>query len=97
MVGSHTMERLEAISRGRVQLVMYRDFVTRKARKLGLVGTVQNMKDGTVKTVAEGEKEALLSLVEYLRKGSFLSHVERVEHALVPAQHTFTAFTICYD
>ncbi len=91
------MERLEAVSRGRVQLVMYRDFVTRKARKLGLTGTVQNMKDGTVKTIAEGEKEALLMLVEHLRKGSLLSHVERVDHTLMPAQHSFSSFTICYD
>ena len=52
-------ERLEVVVAGRVQLVMYRDFAWRKAHGLGLKGEVQNLKDGTVRVVAEGPEEVL--------------------------------------
>lgn len=91
------MERLEAISHGRVQLVMYRDFVMRSARALKLVGEVQNLKDGTVRTIAEGSKEKLVALVEKLKKGPLLARVESVEEIYLPATHTFTTFEIRYE
>jgi acylphosphatase len=90
-------ERLEAVVSGRVQLVMYRDFATRKARGLKLVGEVQNLPDGTVRVVAEGEREKLNLYVEKLRQGSLLAHVEEVSVSWLPATHTFTAFSIHYD
>jgi acylphosphatase len=40
---------------GKVQKVGYRDFVQEAARKLGVVGTVENMRDGSVQIVCEGE------------------------------------------
>ncbi|MEK7118368.1 MAG: acylphosphatase, partial [Patescibacteria group bacterium] len=65
-------KRLECHIFGRVQLVMYRDFVVRKARGLGVVGEVENKEDGTVFLVGEGEGEKLLAFVEELKKGPFL-------------------------
>ncbi|MFH0815919.1 MAG: acylphosphatase [Methanobacteriota archaeon] len=41
---------------GEVQKVGYRDFVLKAARKLGVVGYVENMRDGSVKIVCEGEE-----------------------------------------
>ena len=41
------MEQLRATVSGRVQLVMFRDFVQRKASGLKLTGEVQNLPDGT--------------------------------------------------
>ncbi len=73
------MENVYCRIYGRVQMVMMRDFATRKARKLGLVGFVRNLPDGSVEAYAEGKKEALEKFVAYLRKGSLLSRVERVE------------------
>ncbi len=73
---------LEAKVTGRVQLVMMRDFIKRKARKLGLQGYVQNLKDGSVKIEACGNKESLLSLLERVKKGSLLSKVKKVEYNL---------------
>lgn len=67
-----------AIITGRVQMVMFRDFVQRKARGLGLVGFVQNLSDGSVNVVASGEKELLEQLVSYLNKGPLLARVESV-------------------
>ncbi len=90
-------ERLEAAVSGRVQLVMYRDFATRKARGLKLVGEVQNMPDGTVRVIAEGPRETLEAYVEKLKRGSLLSRVEGVETTWLPATNTYTAFSINYD
>lgn len=90
------MERLEAIVYGRVQMVMYRDFATRKAKGLSLVGEVKNLPDGTVHIIAEGSREVLNEYVEKLKKGSLLSEVERVEPVFTPATHTYSSFSITY-
>ena len=44
---------------GQVQLVMYRDFTRRKAKQLGIVGTVENLDNGNVYVIAEGEEKTL--------------------------------------
>jgi acylphosphatase len=41
---------------GEVQKVGYRDFIHRTARKLGVVGYVENSRDGSVQIVCEGEE-----------------------------------------
>lgn len=64
--------------RGRVQLVMYRDFVTRGARKLGVVGYAKNLPDGTVEVLAQGPEDKLQALLARMRKGSLLSRVDEV-------------------
>ena len=89
-------ERLEAIVHGRVQMVMYRDFAQRKATGLKLSGEVQNLKDGTVRVVAEGPREKLECYLQKLHKGSLLARVERVEHEWRPATGEFTRFVIVY-
>ena len=59
--------RLECEISGRVQLVMYRDFAQRHARKLGLSGAARNLPDGRVGVVAEGEEEVLQQYLEILK------------------------------
>ena len=39
------IKQIECVIIGRVQLVMFRDFARRKARKLGIAGTVENLPD----------------------------------------------------
>lgn len=73
------MEELHAIVSGRVQGVMYRDFVKRGARRLGLRGWVRNLPDSTVEVLAQGERGALESLVRRMRRGSLLSRVDGVD------------------
>lgn len=90
-------ERLEAIVSGRVQLVMYRDFATRKARGLKLVGEVQNLSDGTVRVVAEGPSTDLDTYVKKLRKGPLLAHVEHVTDTRTPSTGSYKTFTITFD
>lgn len=91
------MERLEAVSYGRVQLVMYRDFVQRKARALGLCGEVKNLKDGTVSIIAEGERERLEQLVEKLKRGPLLARVDEVKYSFESATGTHKNFVIVYE
>ncbi len=88
--------QIEVRVSGRVQMVMYRDFVKRRARKLGLVGTVKNLVDGSVWVVAQGEKELLVQLISYLHRGSLLSSVENVEVTWDNPNLSFTGFNIVY-
>jgi acylphosphatase len=71
---------LRAVVRGRVQGVGFRDFVWRRARFLGLTGYVRNLPDGrSVEVVAEGEREALEQLLDYLREGPRGARVDAVD------------------
>lgn len=89
-------KRIECSIVGRVQMVMYRDFATRKARALGLVGTVKNMDDGTVFVVAEGEESELMLFIEKLKTGPLLASVEHVDVAWKDASEEFSDFHIVY-
>lgn len=86
----------EATVVGRVQLVLYRDFVERHARAFGILGVVENIEDGTVKVIAEGEKEKLLSLIELLKTGPLLARVDDVAVAWREPTAMFKSFSIQY-
>jgi len=89
-------KRLECLIFGRVQLVMFRDFAQRKARSLGLVGTVKNLPGGSVLAIAEGEEEKLNQWLEHLKKGPIIAEVERVETKWPEATGEFKDFKIIY-
>lgn len=72
-------KRLRCNISGRVQMVMFRDFVLRDARKLGVLGTVQNLPDGQVLVVAEGDEEKLKELLDHIKKGPLFARVDSVE------------------
>ena len=91
------MERLCAIVSGRVQMVMYRDFTQRKASGLKLVGTVRNLRNGTVEVIAEGERSRLEKLLQKLHQVSFLAHVDDVSVSWLPATGEFSKFRIVYE
>ncbi|MCR4328215.1 MAG: acylphosphatase [Patescibacteria group bacterium] len=91
-----TKRRLECCVRGRVQLVMYRDFTKRNARRLGIVGTVQNMNNGSVHVVAEGEEDALRKFLSRLHKGPIFARVDKVEETWNKATGEFKTFEIIY-
>lgn len=88
--------RIECIIRGRVQLVMFRDFVKRNARKLNIVGYVKNLSDGSVEVVAEGRAQDIESLMSHLQKGSILANVEGVEVHNRKPRGDFKNFNIDY-
>jgi acylphosphatase len=90
------MKEMHCIVRGRVQMVMYRDFATRNARSLGLVGYAKNLKDGTVEVVAQGPQDKLEALLARLRKGSILSRVDGVEASWREPAQAFGDFRIAW-
>lgn len=91
------IKRLEVLVKGRVQMVMFRDYVKRGARRLGLSGFVKNNPDGTVTAIAEGEEELLNQLVIRIKKGSLLSRVDSVDERWLQPNGEFKGFNILYN
>ncbi len=86
---------LRAIIEGRVQGVNFRQFVYTRARFLRLTGYVGNMDDGqSVEVVAEGPREDLEQLLEYLQEGPRSARVESVEVEWGEASGAWTDFGV---
>lgn len=79
---------------GRVQGVGFRWWTQKEATRLGLVGVVRNMDDGTVEVMAEGSADALQRLETSLRRGPPLSMVERLESIPCRLPDRVSGFTI---
>ena len=73
------MKEIECLISGRVQGVMFRDFVRRQARRVRLTGTVENLSDGSVRVLAQCDEAKLREFIERLKRGSILARVESVE------------------
>ncbi|MGN6258020.1 MAG: DNA polymerase ligase N-terminal domain-containing protein [Solirubrobacterales bacterium] len=65
--------------RGRVQGVFFRDATVESARRFGVFGWVRNAEDGTVQVHAEGPRDGVDALVEFLEEGPPAARVEDVE------------------
>lgn len=88
--------RIEATVMGMVQGVYFRQYTLQEARRLNLVGWVANQPDGTVRVVAEGKREALKQLLEFLHHGSPASRVSDVVATWGIAGGEFTDFRVRY-
>ena len=86
-------ERLIAHVPGRVQGVGFRVFVYEVAQGLGLSGSVENSRDGSVRVEAEGPRDLLDRLLLALRSGPPAARVERVTETWSEARG-MTRFTI---
>ena len=71
--------RTDFVVHGRVQGVAFRHYTRLRAHELGVTGWVKNLPDGSVAGVLEGEKTAVLALVDLLHDGPPAAYVERVE------------------
>jgi acylphosphatase len=88
------MERAEIIVAGDVQGVGYRYFVRRAAWKRGLVGVVENLEDGRVKIICEGEEKEIKAFLEDINIKEPPIFVGSVEHSFAGATGEFNAFKI---
>jgi acylphosphatase len=77
--GSNGNRRLHAIVKGRVQGVSFRFHTQEEAGRLGLVGWVKNVADGSVELEAEGPAADLETLVAWLHQGPATAQVSGVE------------------
>jgi acylphosphatase len=75
------MKRLVAFVSGSVQKVGYRARVVQLANALSLKGTIENLKDGWVKIIAEGDEERLRWFEEAIEIKNTLIQVTSVEKA----------------
>ncbi len=86
------MKRLTLLVSGNVQKAGYRDIVIRLGMALGLRGYAENLPDGRVKVVAEGEKRKLELLKESADIKNTLIQVEKIEESLSEATGEFSGF-----
>lgn len=86
--------RVEIKVRGLVQGVFFRQGAKRIAEELGVTGWVRNEDDGSVRVVAEGEEERLQKLVEWCKKGTEWSRIDRVEVEWRDATGEFSGFEV---
>ena len=73
------LKGIHLIVSGVVQGVGFRWFVERVADKLGLVGHVRNLYDGSVETYAEGNEDALNAFYKEIKIGPRSAHVTDVK------------------
>jgi acylphosphatase len=78
------MRRVRAIVSGRVQGVSFRAATCREARRLGVVGWVRNLPDGTVELEAEGDDARIVDLLAWCAHGPPAARVSRVSVDDVP-------------
>ena len=72
--------RLTAWVRGRVQGVGFRWWVRSNALELGLMGLAENLVDGRVRIVAEGNSDSCAALLERLESPGTPGNVVQVTH-----------------
>lgn len=86
------MQRLTAYISGKVQKTGYRARVLTIARDFGLKGYVQNLDDGRVKVVAEGEAGDLESLLAALAIKNTIINVVDIKSEYSSATGDFESF-----
>ena len=79
---------------GYVQGVFYRHTAAQRARDRGLTGWVQNLADGRVEAVFEGEESDVSALVEWCRSGPAHATVESVAVEWQPPLSDLSSFKI---
>ncbi len=88
------MIQAHLIITGYVQGVGYRQFVKTHAKRLGLTGWVQNLPDGSVEVLVQGEKEDIENLIKECRKGPFLAQVKDIKIEWQDIKNRFSDFQI---
>ncbi len=88
------MKELYCKIEGEVQGVTYRQFVQEKAFEYKVTGTVQNMDDGSVEVVAQGDDPILKQFLESISAGPEEAQVESLSVQWGPVEIPMTGFEI---
>jgi acylphosphatase len=86
--------RADLVISGRVQGVFYRASAQQEAMRLGLVGEVRNLPDGSVEAIAEGPKERLEDFIAWCRRGPPAAEVEHVRVRWSAPRGEFRTFMV---
>ena len=87
-------QRLHARVSGRVQGVNFRYYTYVTAKEIGATGWVRNRSDGTVEVIAEGTRQQLEKLLQFLNTGPVSAIVSQVQADWLPATGEFADFQI---
>ena len=91
---SFIMQQAHVFISGIVQGVGFRYFVRNNARRLGLTGWVQNIEDGGVEAVFQGDKESIEKIIGLCRKGPFLAEVKHIGFEWEEGKEKFKEFLV---
>ena len=80
--------------KGDVQEAGYRAFIMKTAQKLKLVGYVENLPDGSVRIVCEGERKAIEEFSEKIRLKNDLVYVESLRRNFSKPKGEFKRFEV---
>lgn len=90
--GGHDRVRLTAWVRGRVQGVGFRWWARSVGLELGLTGFAENLVDGRVKVVVEGDRELCERMLQRLEGPGSPGNVTQVTHRWDEATGDLTGF-----
>ena len=88
--------RIRVLISGRVQGVLFRSETRKIANNLNIKGWVRNLPDGRVEVLAEGEKDHINNLIEFLKKGPPAARVDKVNLKIEDYKDEFKDFDIKY-
>lgn len=89
-------KRIEIKVLGMVQGVFFRATTRDVAGKLGLKGTVRNMRDGSVEIIAEGTEERLNRLIIFAKQGPPSAKVYDIQVKWEQAKGDLSYFKVIY-
>ena len=75
-------ERRRLVAHGNVQGVFFRASTRREAERLGVSGWAENLADGTVEVVVEGDRAAVDAMVEFVQNGPGHATVSSVDESV---------------
>ena len=70
--------------KGTVQGVGFRYYTKQKAVELGVLGTVQNLADGSVVIYAQGEETPINAFLDWCHNGPSTSTVKMLDYKSIP-------------
>lgn len=79
---------------GQVQRVNFRHEARLIAQALGILGFVQNLPDGSLFLVAQGDQNKLRQLIEWCKKGPSLAKVTNLKVKFNKSEENFKDFEI---
>ena len=86
--------RVEAIFKGKVQGVYFRNYTQRFARQMEVCGWVKNLPDGTVEATFEGEKGNIEEVIRMLIEDHPYARVDDIEIVWTEYRNQFDRFEI---
>jgi acylphosphatase len=87
-------KRAHVLIVGTVQGVFFRSKILIKARKMGVVGWVRNLRDGRVEAIFEGDEDAVNEMIKFCKIGPPKALVKNVEMRWELYTGSYTDFSI---